>query len=289
MTFEPMEAPLRIALFGAGNVGTAVASLLAKAGHEVVGVWSRSEASAERAAALLAAPRCDPARAPDCDVALIGVSDRAIDDVARSLSISPHAMAVHFAGSLGVEAMAALDCAKAALHPVQACPTLDAAIERLPGSAWGITTSIGDEERARTLVERDLGGRAVVVAEGHRVAWHAAAVTTSNGIGALLASGEAILTSIGIDDPIGVLGPIAAGTVANARAGGGGAKTLTGPVVREEWDAIARHAQALAGDPGLSELYRNTIRSIALAASRAGRIDGAAVNEAIVAAGGERR
>jgi predicted short-subunit dehydrogenase-like oxidoreductase (DUF2520 family) len=162
-----------------------------------------------------------------------------------------------------------------AIHPVQAIYSVDAGIERLPGSAWGVTCSDpGAEERMIELIDRDLDGFSVVFPEPLRPLWHAAAVVTSNGIAALMAVGEALLAEIGVDDPARVLGPLAAGTVENARRGGGGSATLTGPVIRGEAETLERHLSALAErTPEQGERYRAVTALIIRVARDAGRID----------------
>jgi len=278
-------------LVGAGRVGTAVAYLLERSGREPAGVVSRSPASAERAATRLGCGVISSLDdAPEADLYLLGVPDAAIEDVARSLAAvaAPGAMAVHFAGSLGIgplEALAERGLGVAALHPVQACPDVGTAIERLPGSAWGITCSPGLTGRCEDFV-RAVAGLPVPVEEADRALWHAAAVMTSNGIAALLATGESILQTIGVADPERVLGPLAAGAVATARAGGGGGATLTGPVVRGEVSTLRRHLEALdAQAPELVPAYRLVARTILAAAARAGRLPAEATGqiEAVVA------
>ena len=289
MMTDPHTLRLRVALVGAGRVGTAVAALLQDRGHEIVGVSSRSSASRERAAERLKGPTFDPVRSvPAADLYLIGAGDAAIPEVAETLAphASPGAYACHFAGSLDTTPLRALADAGqkvCALHPVQACPDVDTAIARLPGSAWGVT---GDEPVvtwAKELVREDLAGVPVEVAAADRVVWHAASVTVSNGIAALLATGEAMLARLGVDDPIGVLGPLAEGTVVNARAGGGGGRTLTGPVVRSETEVVGRHIEELRRrDPALATAYAAIAMIIVRAAVGAGRIE-PAVAESMLA------
>ncbi|MDQ3955812.1 MAG: DUF2520 domain-containing protein [Actinomycetota bacterium] len=275
---EP-ELALRVALVGAGNVGTSVALLLAGAGHSIVGAASRSTSSATRAAEVLDTKIFDYSfELPECDLVLIGATEGGIAEIARSLA--PHidvgAYAWHFAGSLGTDALGAISDAGgrvAAAHPVQAIPDVDRGVHRLPGSAWGITASERDRDWVASLVRRDLTGTPVFVAEDDRVVWHAASVTVSNGAAALLGAGEQILASIGIEDPQSVLGPLAAGTIANAMEAGGGARTLTGPVVRGEVDTVRRHLFELARrDPELAQNYRRVGQTIVRVAARSGRI-----------------
>ncbi|MPZ91580.1 MAG: DUF2520 domain-containing protein [Actinobacteria bacterium] len=275
----PSGSRLRVALIGAGVVGTAVTEVLRRAGHEVTGVSSRRAESAERSAARLETRTFDhKSELPPADVLLLGVPDEAIGPVVSEVGrpLAPGAVVVHFAGALGIEPLAEASAAGAgvaALHPVQTFPDVERGIERLPGSAWGVTASPEIEPWASGLIAADLGGLPVIVPEEARPVWHAAAASTSNGIAALLAAGEAMLAAIGIDEPHRVLGPLAAGTVANASERGA-AESLTGPVVRSETTSIARHLDALTdASPQLAEDYARISGVIVDAAMRAHRIE----------------
>jgi predicted short-subunit dehydrogenase-like oxidoreductase (DUF2520 family) len=280
MQFSVPPRPCRMALIGAGTVGTAVTELLRRRGYRVVGVASRTPASTERAAHRFGAPVFDPSQGVPGgpDLVLLGVRDAAIEPVARSMAsaLQPGTVVWHLAGSLGAAVLAPVTQAGAlgcAIHPVQACPDVDTAIRRLPGSAWGITCSARLLPWATEVVTKDLAGTPVPVSEPDRVVWHSAAVTTANGIGALLSVGEAILTRIGIDRPERVLAPLAAGAVRNAAEGRGGAATLTGPAVRGEVSTIRRHLSALAKlDASLGGAYGLVTRLIVEAAAGAGRM-----------------
>jgi predicted short-subunit dehydrogenase-like oxidoreductase (DUF2520 family) len=215
---------------------------------------------------------------PPVDGVLVGTPDAALPDIVAALFDWPHlsgSVVVHFAGAVGIDPLAPLvrkGAGAAALHPVQTCPSVEAALERLPGSAWGVTTSSGAEAWAAAFVQA-AGGRAVPVAEGDRPLWHAAAVTVSNGLTALLALGTSILGSIHVEDPASVLGPLASGALANAQARGPGA-ALTGPVVRSDAETLRKHLAALrASAPDLGTRFGLTIRSILEAALDEGRID----------------
>ena len=267
------------ALVGAGRVGTAVAKLLADAGHPITGIWSRSRPSAERASEILQAPVMElDELLPRSELVLIGVTDDALAYMAERVApyIDGLPLVCHFAGSIGVEPLEALTgtgARVAAMHPVQACPDLATAIRRLPGSAWGVTCDERARDQVSALVE-ELAGVTVWVDEAHRALWHAAAVATSNGIAALMSIGEALLGSIGVTSPEYVIGPLASGTVSNAREGGGGGPTLTGPIVRGDVDTIKRHMAALAGAPSeLRDAYRWAAGLILAGARAAGRVD----------------
>ena len=270
-------SPFSFVLIGAGRVGTAVAVLLQRAGHRPVGVSSRTKDSAQRASERLDCPVFELDASIDADVVLIGAPDGAIGEVAAGLrsGMSRGTTVVHFAGSLGLSVLESVVAAgghAAALHPVQACPDVDTAIARLPGSAWGITCDEAIQPWARSVVTEDLDGHPVMVPEDARPLWHAAAVTTSNGIAALLATGESLLDAIHIESPEGVLGPLASGTIQNAIEGGGGAATLTGPIIRGETEVVKRHLDAIARAGVAAEPFLSTARMIVAAAAATGRV-----------------
>ena len=276
--------PFDVALIGAGSVGTGVAALLAERGRRIVGVSSRSRDSAERAGALLSASASEVEDLPSADVYLLGAGPGAFDEIQDRLGAVDldGRVLVHFSGAHGVDAFAgsiARGAHVCALHPVQACPSVETAVRNLPGSVWGVTCSEGATEWGLAFV-RSLDGVPIEVPEGDRVAWHSAAVITSNGIAALMGAGERILRGLGIEDPTAVLGPLAAGTIANARSGGGGGATLTGPVVRGELDVVRMHLDRLAViDSELAEIYAAVAELIARIARATGRIDDVQISE----------
>jgi predicted short-subunit dehydrogenase-like oxidoreductase (DUF2520 family) len=275
----PPPSPFSFALIGAGRVGTAVGELLRRAGHHPVAVASRSELSAARAAGLLGCPVLEIGPAVlGAEVVVIGVPAGALEEIATTMApeLRTDTVVVHLAGAVGLAPLTpalAVGALGAALHPVQACPDVDTAIARLPGSAWGITAGETVESWARSLVADDLGGLPVMVEEEARPLWHAAAVMTSNGVAALLTIGESLLDSISIANAEEVLGPLAHGTVQNAVDGGGGGATLTGPIVRGEYDAIANQMKAIESTDGeLLPAFRLGARLILEAATASGRI-----------------
>jgi predicted short-subunit dehydrogenase-like oxidoreductase (DUF2520 family) len=275
--------PYRVALAGAGRVGTAVAATLVRRGHVVTAIASKTPRSAGRAAELLRAPVVDfEAVASGADIVLIGAGDDAIAEVGARVSPaleSPVAVC-HFAGALGIEplhSVAARGALACALHPVQSFPDIETALAHLPGSAWGVTTEPGGEAWAARFVTNDLEGFPVQVREADRALWHAAAVMTSNGIAALMSAAESVLAGIDVAEPLAVLGPLASGTLDNVRAAGHAGEVLTGPVVRGDVDIIQRHLHHLRERaPETLYSYRLISLTIIEAARRAGRLDDAA-------------
>jgi predicted short-subunit dehydrogenase-like oxidoreductase (DUF2520 family) len=263
-----------LCLVGAGKAGTGVALALRSAGHRVVAVASRSVGSAAAAAERMGADAVAVDDLPACEVVLLGVPDAAVSPVASAVvpKLRPGTVLWHLAGSLGISALPRGDgLLRCALHPVMAFPAPDIPA-RLRGSSWGLTCD--DEVRgwATAVVAEDLGGAIVEVAEDDRPVWHAAAVTTANGITALMSLAETMLEAIGVRGPGPVLAPLAGAAVESSSAAGATA-SLTGPAVRGEWATIAAHVAALeARAPGLVEPYREATRLIFRAADRAGKV-----------------
>lgn len=289
-----LAAPPRrftLCLVGAGRAGTAVAAALQAAGNAVAGVASRSDASAEAAAARFDAPVVRPGGLPRCDVVLLGVPESALETVAAEVArpVEPGTVVWHLAGSVGVrplEPVLAAGGRRCALHPVQGFPDADAGLARLAGSSWGLTCDAGLEAWARTVVTEDLGGRVFGLAEEDRPVWHAAAVTAASGAIAIMSLGERLLASIGVHSAGDVLGPLAGAAVANAAARGASA-SLTGPAVRGEWETVISHVDALeATAPDLVEPYREATRLIVRAAVLAGKMSPEARRAAAAALGG---
>lgn len=268
----------RVVLLGAGRVGTAVSHLLRQAGAEIVGVVSRTQASADHAAARLGAPVTTVSSLPAADVYLIGATDPGISGFATSIAgaVPEGSFVVHLSGSHGVGILGPAlkgDVEGAALHPVQSCPDVDTAIARLPGSRWGVTTTPAAREFGRSFVSA-ARGVPVEVDEDARPLWHAASVMTSNGLSALLALAERMLEVVTDEDPMPILGSLARGSLDNALEGGGGTATLTGPLVRGEADAIRRHLEAIdRAAPELRPAYVAVAGVILSEALRSGRMD----------------
>ncbi len=259
----------RVAIIGPGRVGTALALALPRAGHRVVAVAGRSEASLEAFGARVSGVRrsTDPAEAAaGVDLVCIATADGDVAGVVRHLLesgvVGEGQRVVHFAGSLGLEVLRPMGLAGAqvaAIHPAQTVPA-DAGPDVFVGAAFAVTTSPANRDWAHDLVA-DLGGDAHDLAEGDRVAYHAALSLGSNAVAAALSTARQILLSAGVKDPAAFLGPLAHRSLDNVLARG--ATAITGPVVRGDADTIGRHLATLDDDrPELAEAYRHLQRAV---------------------------
>jgi predicted short-subunit dehydrogenase-like oxidoreductase (DUF2520 family) len=267
-----------LAVIGAGRVGTAIAVLLARAGHRVAAVSGR-EGTAERAARFLPGVSVLPEAeaAGEADVVLLGVPDALIEStVARvAPALRPRAAVVHLSGALGLSALQPAEAAGAmpiAVHPLQTFPTVESAVERMPGSAAAVTARTEEAYALGEVLARDAGALPFRLPDEARPLYHAGAVLASNAVAALMELAEQVLREAGIDEPVGKFLPLTRATVENVgELGAAGA--LTGPVVRGDAETVERNLRALGEHaPEAVAAYVALASAASALASGAGRL-----------------
>lgn len=270
-----------VAVVGAGRVGTAMAVLLGRAGHRIVAV-SGGAATLDRAAAHLPGVpvRSNEEAVRGAKVVLLGTPDAAIEPACAGLAaagaLEPGVAVAHLSGATGLDALAAARSVGArvlSVHPLQSCPDVEAAIARIPGSAFAVSA---DGEAGFGLGERlarDAGGRPFRLDDGMKPLYHAAAVFASNYLVAVTALAERLERTAGVPDPLGALGPLQRGTLDNVEALGPAA-ALTGPAVRGDAPTVERNLEALAEHAPEAVAAYVALADVALAlAVDAGRVD----------------
>ncbi len=270
-----MDEP-RVAVFGAGRVGSALALALDRAGWPVRAIWSRTPSRARQLRAKLGTGRAcsDPVRAVAlADVALLVVPDDAIAPFAGVLERAnwEGRTAIHHSGVLRAEVLAPLaraGAATAALHPLvtiaRAPETGRDARRALRGVRWvagGDTAAIALADR----IVKALGGKRLDLAPDGRSLYHAAAVVASNYYVALADEACTLLEAAGVprEETLPALLPLIRGTLDNlGEAAGRGepaSAALTGPISRGDVASVRRHLSALdagRGNAQSASLYR---------------------------------
>lgn len=214
----------RIAVVGAGRLGTALAAAMRVAGFQVDGPLCRGEAPS-----------------PGVGVVLLCVPDDAISEAAEA--IAPGPLVGHCSGASTLEPLG--DHRGFSLHPLMTVPA--------GGSTnfAGVPCAVAGNPVAGTLAHR-LGMRPIEVADDDRAAYHAAASIASNFLVTLEDAAERVGATAGLrrEDLL----PLVRATVENW--GRLGPEALTGPIARGDAATIAKHRGALLERaPALLPLY----------------------------------
>ena len=269
-----------IAVVGAGTVGTAVAFLLARAGHRIVAVSGRSETARRAGSYLPGVPVLAPeAAAAAAEVVVLGTPDDAVEPVATALAaagaVGPGTAVVHLSGALGIDALGEARASGAevlAVHPLQTFPDVDAAVARLPGSPVAVTAGAEDGFRLGERLARDIGGSPFRLDDELRPLYHAAAVFASNYLVTTSAIAEALFATAGVPDPAAAMAPLQRASLDHVERLGPAA-ALTGPAVRGDAGTIRRNLEALARHaPDTVAAYVAMARASLDLAERSGRL-----------------
>lgn len=245
----------RVFLVGAGRAGLAIGLLLQRAGVNVVGACTATDASARVAQSLLGVPTSTAEAIPPAasfDVAWFLTPDRRIATAAAALHtrglIGAQTVLLHSSGSLPARILrdaAPLAAGVASVHPLYPFGDALRDSEAIRHSTWTVEGDAAGIGCARALLEPAGISPRAIDAE-HRAAYHAAAVVASNAAVALLAWSRDILVSIGWppDEALDAVIPLMQHAVEQVVVRGPEA-ALTGPVVRGDVDVLAAHVRAL--------------------------------------------
>ena len=268
-----------VAVIGAGRVGTAIAVLLARAGHRIVAASGREPSRARVAQHLPGVPFVDARSAAGAgDVVFVGVPDDAIGAVVADVAeaFRPGAWVAHLSGAARIGVMAPVRAAGArplGFHPLQTFPDVERAISRLAGCVVAVTA---DDEEGAAVGERlahDLGASPFRLEDELRPLYHAAAVFASNHLVATSALAVRLMEAVGLPDPIAAIAPLQRATLENVHDLGPGA-ALTGPAVRGDAGTIAGNLEALASRaPDAVPAYVAMARVALDLAVRTGRLE----------------
>ncbi len=247
----------KVAVIGAGVVGTAIGALLHRRGYPIAAVASRSLVSAEKAVGYIGDGKAmvDPtAAAQAAELVFITTPDGAIAQVCGEIaaqrgftegSIVLHCCGAHSAELIGV----ARECGARVLsmHPLQTLADTDQAVANLPGSFFALDGDAEAIEVGKEIVAA-LGGTVMVIPSGGKMLYHAAAVVACNYFVGLVFQALRMLEAVDIPRETGLaaLLPLLQGTVRNLERVGV-PRALTGPIERGDLKTIEDHLAAFDG------------------------------------------
>jgi len=259
----------KIAIVGAGLVGTALAYLLKEKGYTLVGLADLREESLKKAAALIGTKLRTTTVAEEitdeADLIFITTSDSAIQDacdgIAQKGGFHAGQIVVHTSGALpstilkGAQERGALI---ASMHPLQSFADVKQAMKIIPSSIFNLEGDAGAIPALKELVQ-ELGGKSLAINTEGKPLYHAAAVVACNFLVTLVYLSYQLFEAIDIsqDDAARALLPLIKGTVNNIEHLGP-VKALTGPIARGDVDVIRGHLDAFkAVDPRFTDIYRS--------------------------------
>ncbi len=209
-----MDELQRVAIVGAGRLGTALVDTLRAAGTQVDGPLRRGEAPPPRAS-----------------VVLLCVPDQAISEAAAEIPAGP--LVGHCSGATDLTVLG--DHLAFSLHPLMTVPA-----QGSPDFA-NVACAVSGHPIGLALA-RQLGMRPIEIADADRAAYHAAAAMASNFLVTLEDAAARLGATAGLSRED--LLPLVRASVENWAQLGPDA--LTGPIMRGDVDTIAKHRKALA-------------------------------------------
>ncbi|MDO9396399.1 MAG: DUF2520 domain-containing protein [Herbiconiux sp.] len=217
---------LGIGIVGAGRVGPVLGAALAGAGHAIVGVAAISEASRDRAEAMLpGAPILPlPQVVERSELVILAVPSSELPSLIAGLADTgawqPGQLVLHTAPGLGVDVFAPARAAGViplAVHPAMSFTGTSIDVARLAGTHFAVTAPGPVLPIAQALVV-EMGGEPVVVAEADRAAYAEAIETATTFSTAIVEQAVGLLADIGVTAPGRLLAPLVRSAVDNALA-----------------------------------------------------------------------
>jgi predicted short-subunit dehydrogenase-like oxidoreductase (DUF2520 family) len=265
-----MAAKPIIAIVGAGNLGSALAVSLQRAGYAIDAVIARSRGGSLKksrglARELGARATANPAEVIRAELIWFCVPDSEIIAAARSLSDKlkwKGKVALHSSGALTSDELAVLrekGAAVASVHPLMTF--VRGSRPSLAGVPFAVEGDARAVRAARGIVS-DLHGIAYPIRKADKAAYHAWGTFASPLFTALLATTEQVATAAGVNPKAAKrrMIPILLQTLANY-ASFDAAGAFSGPIVRGDVDTVKRHLHVLGGVPAAREVYLALARS----------------------------
>ena len=214
---HPSDRPgrLGVGVVSAGKVGAVLGAALRAAGHAVVGVNAVSEASRDRAEALLpGVPVLEvPSVLERAELVLLAVPDDELPGLVQGLADAglwqAGQLVVHTAGRWGTRVLdpaRRLGAIPLAIHPAMTFTGMSLDLARLSDCSFGITAPGPVLPIAQALVV-EMGAEPVVVAEADRPLYHAALAHGANHLMTVAGQSMQVLRDIGVERPDRMVGP----------------------------------------------------------------------------------
>ena len=215
---------LGVGIVGAGRVGPVLGAALAGAGHAIVGISAVSEASRDRAEAML--PGVPVLEVPDLiersELVILAVPESELQSLVAGLAATgawqPGQLVLHTAPGVGTSVLAPAMAAGAiplTINPAMVFTGTSIDLVRLRESFCAVTAPTPVQPIGQALVV-EMGAEPILIAEADRPAWAEAVSTATSFSSAIVGQAVGLLGGIGIESPGSVLGPLVRSSVETA-------------------------------------------------------------------------
>lgn len=243
---------MRIGFFGAGKAGFTLGKYFSEKGEDVVGYWSRNPKSAKDAADFTNSMYYDSVEEliRHSDTLFLTVPDSAIGTLWDGIKNFPlkDKIVCHISGALSSGVFSDIDQTGAfgySIHPLFAIHSKYNSHKQIEKAFFTIEGDKGRLHEVCSLMDR-LGNDYAVIASDKKELYHAAAVTASNHVIALLSTAQSYLIECGMtsDQAETALNPLFIYNAQNA-ADVGVYNALTGPIARGDLMTVKKHLRCL--------------------------------------------
>ena len=257
---SPSKARSSISIVGPGNLGTALALTLSRAGYQVKLLAARHKVAHVKALARkLHAQVIDVGKPLPTDVVWITVPDDAIAGMARLLAFSQdwqRKIVFHSSGALTSDELSSLrakGARVASVHPMMTF--VRGTVPEMTGISFAVEGDAAAVRTARSIVE-DLGGRPFVIKKQNKVLYHVFGSFASPMVIALMASLEEVARAAGIrqSEIKRVMEPLLSQTLRNYLQQEA-ASAFSGPLVRGDVATVRKHLAELLNLPEARAVY----------------------------------
>lgn len=254
---------MKVGFVGAGKVGTGLGILLTNSSIKVSGYLSRNLSSSLKSSSLTNSAAFlkyeDIINASD--VIIISTKDDCIKSIVEEIlkykSIIKNRIFAHLSGSISIDVLKPLEeyGHTMVLHPVQTCPSIEAAVSLLPESYFTVE---GDDIAvdAGINIAKAIGAKPIVIDSINKPLYHAACVIASNYLVTLIEAANELLkaSNFPIEKYPDLLLPLIHGTLKNISERGCEA-SLSGPIARCDIETVKKHVENIKDDEIL-KLYK---------------------------------
>lgn len=257
---------MRMSFVGAGKVGTALGLYLKKSGFDVVGYYSKSSDSAQKAARITEtnAFKNIAELVVVSDLIWITVNDDAIEEIDEQLAaveaLTNQKLVAHTSGALTSGVLKNLKqkgCSLFSIHPLQTFKELEVALEALKSTVFTIEGDVNNLQIIKEIFQKT-NNPYIVLKEKGKTLYHAGACVLSNYLVTLMDVGFNLLEQAGLkrEEIYSAVEPLIMGTLHNIKTKDP-KQALTGPIQRGDVKTLSKHLEAIKDQaPSEIEIYQ---------------------------------